>query len=127
MAAQVALMIEICIRERILMPSFEAKLYALMQEVARNREVQDAEMKERQLDHDRVVEQGRDLKTAFTKLGEFERKSEDKNRRGWELWLAVVSGLIALAVSIGSAVLMVKYSERMPMAAPAQTNGGKSP
>lgn len=107
------------------MPSFEAKLYALMQEVARNREVQDAEMKERQLDHDRVVEQGRDLKTAFTKLGEFERKSEEKNRRGWELWLAVVSGLIALVVSIGSAVMMVKYSERPPAVAPVQTNGGK--
>jgi hypothetical protein len=125
MTAQVALMIEICIRERVLMPSFEAKLYALMQEVARNREVQDAEMKERQLDHDRVVEQGRDLKTAFTKLGEFERKSEEKNRRGWELWLAVVSGLIALVVSIGSAVMMVKYSERPPAVAPVQTNGGK--
>lgn len=101
------------------MASFEAKLHALMQEVARNREIQEQESKDRQADHDKVVEHGRDLKTAFTILKELDQKIENRRRMGWEIWLAIISGIIALIVSVGSFVVS-KLVDRTP-----QTQGGK--
>lgn len=101
------------------MPSFEAKLHALMEEVARNREVQQQEIKDRQADHDKVVEHGRDFKTVFNRLEEIDKKLEERRRMGWEIWLALISGFIALVVSVGS-VVIIKLAERSP-----QTQGGK--
>ena len=104
------------------MASVEAKLHALMQEVTRNRESQEKEEQARSRDHDEIIKQGRDLKTVWDKVEDLEKTAVEKQRRGWEIWLAILAAVLALLTSVGSAVIAARSS-----AATQAIPGGKSP
>lgn len=86
------------------MASLEAKLAEVVTEAKNLRFALEKETEERRRDHDIIIKQGEQLKTLFAQLKLLQDAKAESGARTWQVWLALLTGVIAIIVAIGSKV-----------------------
>lgn len=86
------------------MPSLEAKLAAAATEVQNLRQALEKEVQERRRDHDTIIAQKEQIKTLFSRIDVIESERRQAGARKWEVWLAIISGVVALLVAAGGRI-----------------------
>lgn len=87
------------------MASLEAKLATALTEVQNLRIALSKEVEERRRDHDLIIQQREQLKTVFNLLEEIKHERRQAGARVWQVWLAVLSSVLALALAASQRIL----------------------